>query len=111
VANAVAVRGLKHSGRCRLTPCPWPRDENSSLISPSRSPLSMPPLTPNTFDQELDLLFAAADDFHDTESPRSNPPGGKRSSPDNDEDDDEGHNSGPEDENTNPNNENEAALE
>jgi len=69
----------------------------------------MPPSTPNpdVFDQELVLLYAAADDFHNPGSPGPNTPGEKRSSPDDDED----HNSGSEDETNDTSNENEAGLE
>ena len=69
----------------------------------------MPPSTPDVFDRELDLLFAAADDFNHAESPRPNTPGGKRLSPDDNDNDD--RNSGTEDENDDTGNENETGLE
>jgi len=67
----------------------------------------MAPSSPNDIQLELDFLFAAADDFHQAESPGSTS-GGKRSSPDDDED---GNNSPAEDENIDHGDENETGLE
>jgi len=66
----------------------------------------MPLSTPDNFQQELDLLFAAADEF--AESPGSTTLGEKRSSPD---DDQNGENSVVDDEDVNPGNESQAGSE
>jgi len=63
---------------------------------------------PDNFQQELELLFAAADDFNHAELPESTTLGEKRPFPDDDQNEE---NPAADDEDVDPSNESQAGLE